>query len=58
MFNPTNIDEFCVQATHLEVRGKQNIDEKSENEGKGKGKFYGRGNLINSSIKRENEKCT
>ena len=43
MFNPTNIDEVCVQATHLEARGTQNIDEKSDSEGKGKGKFYGRG---------------
>ena len=38
MFNPTNIDEVFVQATHLESRGKQNIDEKSDSEGKGKGK--------------------
>lgn len=22
MFNPTNLDEVCVQATHLEARGK------------------------------------
>ena len=43
MFNPTNIYEVCVEATNLEAIGKQNIDEKSESEGKGKGKFYGRG---------------
>ena len=42
MFNPTNIDEVCVQATHLEARGKHNIDEKSNSEGKGMGNFYGR----------------
>ena len=56
MFNPTNIDEFCVQATHLEARGKQNIDEKSESEGNGKGKFYGRGKR-NSAVKREGKTC-
>ena len=39
MFNPSNLDKVCVQATHLEERGKQNIDEKSGSEGKGKGKF-------------------
>ena len=55
MFNPTNIDEVCVQATHLEARGKQNIDEKSDSDSKGKGKFYGKGN---SSVKREKEKLT
>ena len=43
MFNPTNIDEVCAKATHLEARGKQNIDAKSDSEGKGKGKLYGRG---------------
>ena len=52
MFNPRNLDEFCVQAIHLKARGKQSIDEKSESEGKGKGKFYGRGKK-NSSVKRE-----
>ena len=57
MFNPMNIDEFCVQDTHLEARGKQNIYEKSDSEGKGKGKFYGRGKR-NSSIKTEKEKPT
>ena len=30
MFNPTSLDEFCVQSTHLEERGKQNIDENEE----------------------------
>ena len=34
MFNPSNLDEVCVQATHLEARGKQNIQEKGESEGK------------------------
>ena len=57
MFNPTNLDEFCAQATDLEARGKQNIDEKSESEGKGKGKFYGRGKMY-TSVKRYKEKLT
>ena len=51
------MDEVCVQATHLEARGKQNIDEKSDSEGKGKGKFYERGKR-NSYVKREKEKLT
>ena len=35
MFNPTSLDEVCVQATHLEARGKQNFDGNEENEFKG-----------------------
>ena len=57
MFNPTKIDEAFLQATHLQARGKQNIDDRSESEGKGKGIFYGRGKR-NSSVKREKEKIT
>ena len=61
MFNPTNLDEVCVQATHLEERGKESIDEKSDNfleyEGKVNGNFNGRGKR-NSSIKKEKEKLT
>ena len=57
MFNPTNIDEVCVQATRLEARWKQNINDKRDSEGKGKGKFYGRGKR-NSSVKREKQKIT
>ena len=30
MFNATNIDEVCVQSTHIEARGKHSIDEKSD----------------------------
>jgi len=41
MFNPTNLDEVCVQATHLEERGKNISKETIENsfryENKGKG---------------------
>ena len=54
MFNPTNLDEACVQATQLEVRGKHSVDEKSdgfpEYDGKRNGKFNGRGKK-NGSIK-------
>jgi hypothetical protein len=46
MFNPTNLDEVCVQATHIESRGKNvkdNFSKKSvhpvEGKHKGKGKM-------------------
>ena len=52
---PTNIYEVCIQATHLEARGKQSIDEKSESEGKRKGKIYGRGKR-NSFVKERRKK--
>ena len=38
MFNPKILDELCVQATHLEARVTQNIDENEENEFKFKWK--------------------
>ena len=59
MFNRTNLYEVCIQTTHLEARGKQSADEKSyiflEYEGKGKGKFNGRGKRNSSIKKRERE---
>jgi hypothetical protein len=46
MFNPTNLDEVCVQETHLESRGKnvpQETSKKPFKSGdKGKGKFKGK----------------
>ena len=38
MFNPTSLDEVCVQATHLEARGKNtfNVNEGSDLKGKGR----------------------
>ena len=44
MFNPTSLDEVCVQATHLEARGKHVSDETSENtfESRQKGKVQGK----------------
>ena len=38
MFNPTSLDEVCVQATHLEARGKQSFDGNEGSEFKGKGR--------------------
>ena len=38
MFNPTSLDEVCVQATHLEARGKQYFDGNEDSEFKGKGR--------------------
>ena len=60
MFNPNNLDEVCVQATHLEARGKNNPEEGSKNPFKSKGKekgFKGNGKK-NESIKKEGEKLT
>lgn len=57
MFNPTKLDEVCVQATHLEARGKnifEEISEKSFKSGnKGKGKFKGKDKKILQSRKRK-----
>lgn len=38
MFNPTTLDEVCVQATHLETRGKNTIDGSEGSDFKGKGR--------------------
>lgn len=62
IFNPTSLDEVCVQATHLEARGKNVQDEGKKKPFKGgeKGKgFKGKQNK-NESIKKEGEKtaCT
>jgi hypothetical protein len=61
MFNPTNIDEVCVQETHLEARGKNAPREGSKkpfsNGHKGKRKFKGNGKN-NASVKKEGEKIS
>ena len=61
MFNPTNLDEVCVQETHLEAIGKNVPQEGRKNTfkggDKGKGKFIGKGKK-NASIKKEGEKLT
>ena len=38
MFNPTSVDEVCVQATQLEVRGKNTFDGNEGSDFKGKGR--------------------
>jgi hypothetical protein len=58
MFNPTSLDEVCVQATHLEARGKNTFDEGRNKFFKGKNKdkpFKGKGKK-NASVKQEGEK--
>ena len=60
MFNPNNLDDVCVQATHLEARGKNTPKDGSKNPFKGKGNekgSKGKGNK-NASIKKEGEKLT
>ena len=60
MFNPNNLDDVCVQATHLEARGKNTPEEGSKNRFKSKGKekaFKGKGKK-HASIKKEGEKIT
>ena len=61
MFNPNNLDEVSVQATHLEARGTNISEEGSKKKpfkGKGKekgGKWKGK---KNASVKKEGEKTT
>jgi hypothetical protein len=61
MFNPSNLDEVCVQATHLEAIGRNNTHEgnkKTFSHGdKGKKKFKGNGRK-NAIVKKEGEKFT
>ena len=57
MFNPTKLDEVCVQATHLEARGKNITDEsrKKPFQGKTKEKTSDGKGKNNASIKKEGE---
>jgi hypothetical protein len=61
MFNLTSIDEFCVHATHLEARGRNEPQEGSKKPfvkgDKGKNKFKGNGRK-NASVKKEGEKLS
>jgi hypothetical protein len=61
MFNPLNLDEVCVQDTHLEARGRNDTHEgnnKTFNHGdKGNKKFKGNGRK-NVAVKKEGEKFT
>lgn len=66
VLNPNNLDEVCVQATHLESRGKGSFIDKfdkkpSKSKGKSKGKDKekdkGKGKKI-AMVKKEGEKPT
>ena len=61
MFNPISLDEFCVQETHLEARGRNEPQEGNNNPfvkgDKGKMKFKGNGRN-NASVKKEGEKIS
>jgi hypothetical protein len=60
MLNPSNLDEVCVQTTHLEARGRNDLQEgknKSFNGDKGKRKFEGNVKK-NASFKKEREKLS
>jgi hypothetical protein len=61
MFNPSNLHEVCVQATHLEARGRNETHEGNKNPfihgDKGKRKFKGNGKK-NVVVKKEGEKST
>ena len=60
MFNPTSLDEVCVQATHLEARGKNIPEEggKKPFKGKDKEKTPKGKNKKNASVNKEGEKVT
>jgi hypothetical protein len=57
MFNPTSLDEFCVQETHLEARGRNEPQEGNKKPffhgEKGKKKFKGNGRKMLQSRNRE-----
>lgn len=55
MFNPTSLDEVCVQATHLEARGKNIPEEGKKNPFKGGEKGKGKNN---ASVEKEVVKMT
>jgi hypothetical protein len=61
MFNPSNLDEVCVQATHFEARGRNETHEGSKKPfshgEKGKRNFKGNGKK-NIVVKKEGEKFT
>ena len=58
IFNPTNIDEVCVHATHLEARGKKISDEGRNKpfKGKNKEKISKGKSKKNAFVKKEGEK--
>ena len=60
MFNPTNLDEVCVQATHIETKGKNTKENFSKKPFKPDGnKFKGKGKGKHTNIvKKEGDKPT
>ena len=54
MFNPTSLDEVCVQATHLEARGKNIPEEGKKKSFKGgeKGKGFKGNGKKNATVKK------
>ena len=58
MFNPTSLDDLCVQATHLEARGKKKSEEGRNKpfKGKSKEKTSKGKSKKNASVKKEGEK--
>ena len=60
MFNPNNLDEVCVQATHIEYKGKNTANKFSKKPFKPRGnKFKGKGKRKKTtSMKKEGEKTT
>lgn len=60
VLNPSNLDEVCVQATHLESRGKGSFIDKSDkkpSKSKNKSQNKGKGKKI-ATVKKEGEKPT
>ena len=56
MFNPNNLDDVCVKATHLEERGKKISEEGSKKLFKSKGKkkdFKGKAKEMHLSKKKK-----
>ena len=60
MFNPTNLDEVCVQATHIETKGKNTKESFSYKPFKPNGnKFKGKGKGEHTTtVEKEGEKPT
>ena len=60
ILNPCNLDEVCVQATHLQSRGKDAfIDKSDKNPSKSEEKSKGKGKgKKTTTVKKEDEKTT
>jgi hypothetical protein len=61
MFNPSNLDEVCVQATHLEARGRNDIhkgNKKTFSHGEKGKKWFKDNGRKNAAMKKEGENFT